>query len=177
MDGDFPWIYVAMIFIAFISWVKSRLDEAAKIRQERAEAREAAKRAKRESKPVEAPSPYRPREATSRPTAPASVPVPVPTPTVPDMESRPVPTSFREFFEMVKEAATEPEPVAPPPLPKPSPPVPAPVVAEVRRSVTASAPVATAAPAPRTSRLLRSRAGLRDAMVLKEILDPPVSMR
>jgi hypothetical protein len=39
MDGEFPWIYVAMIVIAFVSWIFNRIQEATAGRQRAEETR------------------------------------------------------------------------------------------------------------------------------------------
>ena len=36
---DIPWIYVAMIFIAFVSWLKGRIEDAAELRRQRQQER------------------------------------------------------------------------------------------------------------------------------------------
>ena len=66
---DVPWIYVAMIFIAFISWLRGRLQDAAAVRRERAAERKAKERARRTTEP-EYESPYSARDRAPEPEAP-----------------------------------------------------------------------------------------------------------
>lgn len=65
---EFPWIYVAMIFIAFISWLRARIKAAAERRREIAESR---RRSSNREAPVAHQSPYRdsPVEAASQDTS------------------------------------------------------------------------------------------------------------
>jgi len=129
MNDDIPWAYVAMIFIAFASWVFGRLKEAAEIRRARAAAKRAAQEARNRAQPVPAPSPYR----SPTPVAPISIPAP-PVPAPVSAPAPPVaaeaPKTFRELFDMLQEQAA-PAPVArerampsaPPPLPAPAAPI------------------------------------------------------
>lgn len=185
MNDDIPWAYVAMIFIAFVSWAYGRIKEAAEIRRARAEAKRAAQEARNRAKPAPAPSPYR----SPVPTAPPqSYPVPAPAPA--ELEA---PKTFRELFEMLQEQAAPPpaparekaRPAAPPPLPA--------AAAEPAQSDTDLlfyGPGKTVKPAPamkvervrgKTSsnlnRILKNRGTLREALILKEILDTPVAMK
>lgn len=193
MKEDIPWAYVAMIFIAFVSWVYGRLKEAAEIRRTRATAKRAAQKARNHAQPVAAPSPYRSPEEV-RPAAPA-VPAPLSVPTLPaDAET---PKTFRELFEMLQEQAAPvaeeiPRFLPPPPLPEPV------KTAETIQAETIQAevdrkfygPARIAQPAPplqverlrgKTSsnlnRILKNRSTLREAMILKEMLDTPISIR
>jgi hypothetical protein len=186
MNDDIPWAYVAMIFIAFASWVFGRLKEAAEIRRARAEAKRAAQESRNRAQPVPAPSPYRPA------AQPRQEPAPVPAPT-PSAEIE-VPKTFRELFEMLQEQAA-PAPLAreserafvPPPLPAPDESA-EPVQSEADRIFYGSdEPVDSAPPlriervraktSSNLNRILKNRATLREALILKEILDTPVAMR
>lgn len=170
MDNEFPWIYVAMIVIAFISWILNRIQEFTSARKDA--------RAHRE--PPQTPRQVREAQTPSR------------EPWLPDEESprepsrRPDPgDSLRELFEALggapatppppirrpeKAAAAPPrQPVAipkPPPIAIPKPPLKPPAVKKPQSQ-----------DAERARLLLKSRTGLRQAMILKEILDKPLGMR
>jgi hypothetical protein len=188
MNDEIPWAYVAMIFIAFVSWVYGRLKEAAEIRRARAAAKRAAQEARNRAQPTPPPSPYR---------SPTPTPVPAPVPTQPVTQApAPVPASgmetprtFRELFEMLQEQAAPapketPRPYAPPPLPVPV----APVQSEADRifygpgkAEKVAEPLKVERVRGKTSsnlnRILKNRGTLREALILKEILDVPVAMR
>lgn len=191
MNDDIPWAYVAMIFIAFVSWVYGRIKEAAEIRRARAEAKRASQEARNRAKPAPAPSPYRSPVPTA-PPQPYPVPAPAAAPTAAPAEIE-APKTFRELFEMLQEQAAPPQaparekprPAAPPPLPA--------AAAEPAQSETDLifyGPGKTVKPAPamkvervrgKTSsnlnRILKNRGTLREALILKEILDTPVAMK
>ncbi len=174
---DFPWFYLVLILFAFVSWLHNRIREAVEYRRRRAEARREAAEARRSAKPSPAPSPY--HRPVAEPAPPSAPPRPAPRP-APTAEIPEAPRTFREFLELLREA-TEPEPesverpatVAPPPLPTaapaPKPPNPAPVEA------------GTSSPSPaRRAGLVTAlgrRGSLRQAIVLKEVLEEPVSLR
>jgi len=184
MNDDIPWAYVAMIFIAFASWVYGRLKEAAEIRRARAATKRAAQEARNRAQPAPPPSPYRsPAPVTAAPTQQYPAPAPAP-PT--GIET---PKTFRELFEMLQEQAApapieEPRPYAPPPLPVPV----APVQSEVDRifygpgkAEKVAVPLKVERVRGKTSsnlnRILKNRGTLREALILKEILDTPVAMK
>ncbi|MEM7601346.1 MAG: hypothetical protein AAF357_08005, partial [Verrucomicrobiota bacterium] len=56
---DIPWLYVAMIFIAFVSWVHNRIQEAREYRRARKIEKEKAARSRRTAEPETFQSPYR----------------------------------------------------------------------------------------------------------------------
>lgn len=183
---DFPWIYVAMIFIAFVSWLHRRVQEAAAARRLRAGERRAAAEAARRERPLPggaAPSPYlAPERAPAPPAAPATPP-PLPR-RAPPSEEIPVPRSFRELFEMLSESRPpvppHAEPVAPPPLPAANPPAAAAKPAAPRAPVPAPVVASALRPTPAgfgLTKALRRRGPLRQAILLKEILDAPVALR
>lgn len=166
---DIPWLYVAMIFIAFISWVHNRIQEAKEYRRARKIEKEKAARARRTTQPAEFESPYR-------------------TDSVPDRVEEVEPQkSFREVFEDLERQFTEPEPApdrtpTPPPLPETEPAFDIPVVAH--------GPVKVAPPLPSTRKArnrrntsgnllntLRTGGNLKTALVLKEVLDKPKALR
>jgi hypothetical protein len=168
---DFPWHYVAMIFIVFVSWLYQRIQEIAASRRLRSAAGKAA---------AEAAGKERPLFQESRP--PLTPPPPAPQPKAPPGEI-PVPRSFREFFETIETLSNPPvktpapvQVTVPPHLPAVAPPEPekrAPLVAKPILKIEPAAPH----PASGLSRVLRRRSSLRQALILKEILDVPVSLR
>lgn len=169
---DFPWHYVAMIFIVFVSWLYQRIQEIAASRRLRSAERRAASEAARKERPI---------FQESRP--PGSPPPPPPLPQSKDAPGEiPVPQSFREFFETLESLSNPPVKVpapvqvTPPPPLSDTAPVPekrAPLVAKPILKTEPTAPH----PASGLSRVLRRRSSLRQALILKEILDVPVSMR
>lgn len=182
---DFPWIYVAMIFIAFVSWLHRRVQEAAAARRLRAGERRAAAEAARRERPLPGgtpPSPYLAPERAPMHPAPATPP-PLPR-RAPPSEEIPVPRSFRELFEMLSESRPpvppHAEPVAPPPLPAANPPAAAAKPAAPRAPVPAPVVASALRPTPAgfgLTKALRRRGPLRQAILLKEILDAPVALR
>ena len=181
---DFPWVYVAMILIAFVSWLHNRIKEVTEMRRQRMVKKKAAAEAARRERPLSResmPSPFRPSPETRKPE---SRPVPGPEPEVE------LPRSFRELFEMIGQGgALSPDSpdsrtVVPPPLPEAS-------EAPVESAKPATSPKklsskSHAGTSPTESgglsrkglsRVLRNRTTLRSALVLKEVLDSPVSLR
>lgn len=173
---DIPWLYVAMIFIAFLSWVHNRIQEAKEHRRARAIEKEKAARARRTTAPPEFESPYRP-PSPSRPS--------------PESGGASAPKTFREVFEELQREFTEPELEIeePPPsrLPVP-PPLPAEPVYE--QPVVPVGPIKIAPPLPGAKRLRSSRntgthlirtlrhgGNLKTALILKEVLDKPRALR
>lgn len=173
---DIPWLYVAMIFIAFLSWVHNRIQEAKEYRRARKIEKEKAARARRTTEPPEFQSPYR---GESRPSA---------TPVVVEEEAEP-PKTFREVFQELERQFTEveaPEPETtrlPPPLPEPAP-------ATYEQPALPTEPLVVAPPiAGKTSRkssrntgrylvkTLRDGGSLKTALLLKEVLDKPRALR
>lgn len=172
---DFPWHYVAMIFIVFVSWLYQRIQEIAAARRLRSAERKAAAEAARKERPL-----FQESRPQSGPP-PVPEPQPVPSKPKPSLEEIPIPRSFREFFETIETLSNPPakapavQVTAPPPLPV-APPEPE------KRSSPASKPIVKVAatsphPASGLSGVLRRRSSLRQALILKEILDVPVSMR
>jgi len=175
---DFPWHYAAMIFIVFVSWLYQRLQEISASRRLRSAERKAAAEAARKERPLFQES----RPPLGQPPVPDPVPQPAPAAPTTNPGEVAIPRSFREFFETietlsnppvktpapVQETAPPPLPVAPPEPEKRSNPVVKPIVAP-----KPTTPHATAG----LSRVLRRRSSLRQALILKEILDVPVSLR
>ena len=175
---DFPWHYAAMIFIVFVSWLYQRLQEISASRRLRSAERKAAAEAARKERPL--------FQESRAPLGPPPVPGPVPqsAPTAPTTTPGEVaiPRSFREFFETIETLSNPPvktpaavQETAPPPLPV-APPEPE------KRSNLVVKPIVEAKPTtPHAtaglSRVLRRRSSLRQALILKEILDVPVSLR
>lgn len=170
---DFPWHYVAMIFIVFVSWLYQRIQEIAATRRLRSAERKAAAEAARQERPL--------FQESRPPVSPPPPPLPKPHPKNAPGEI-PVPQTFREFFETLESLSNPPvkapapvQVTPPPPLPATAP-VPekrAPLVAKPTHKTGPTAPH----PASGLSRVLRRRSSLRQALILKEILDVPVSLR
>lgn len=188
MNDEIPWAYVAMIFIAFVSWVYGRLKEAAEFRRERAAAKRAAQEARNRARPEPAPSPYRPSGLIpSTPPLPAPISPPEPEP-VAEVE---IPKTFRELFEMLQESA---DPTPPPAVSEEVPPEPLhfipsePITSEPGAIVYGSGKKNRPGPPLRVerihrtnssnlTRILKNRGTLRETLILKEILDTPVALR
>lgn len=171
---DVPWLYVAMIFIAFVSWVVQRVREASEARRERIAERKAAERARRTTQAPEYESPYR----SGRTAEPEPEP----------------PRTFREVFQELERqmAGHEPEP-EPTRVPPPLPPQPETTTAPPPRVPSVLPRVSAAPPRPRKRKprsaarkretanalgsVLRDRGSLRTALVLKEVLDRPRALR
>lgn len=189
MDSDFPWVYVAMIFIAFVSWVRARLQEAAELRRARALKKKAAGSERRVAPDSARVSPYlepSPQASRSRPS--------VPEPIVTENPVTEMPRSFREILEVFQEqlvGQNEPQSTsqsAPPPLPVTHP---VNTGTPVLRDSQGLPTLPRSAASPRIprdrktqrktsgelSRLLKTRGTLREALILKEILDKPVALR
>jgi hypothetical protein len=177
---DVPWHYIAMIFIAFASWIYSRVQEAAEARRRKAESRKASSEARRAAN-APPPSPYR----TAAPSPSARSQAPSPPSAQPSASDGP--RTFREFLELLRETAEGGSPAVdddepwietakpPPPLPTTPPPKPS----APRAVVASSAP--PAAPRKQSSsplaKALGSQTSIRQAIILKEILDQPISLR
>ncbi|MDF1862720.1 MAG: hypothetical protein P1U87_21060, partial [Verrucomicrobiales bacterium] len=170
---DVPWLYVAMIFIAFVSWVSNRIKEAAEYRRERKAARAAASRSRQTSGAPEWDSPYRDEPVEETPQTFTDI--------------------YREIEKQFTEAA-QPKTSSPPPLPE---------AAQSESSdepmlgampELPDGPVKTAPPLTvqkvkrRKSRSDRNssislvdslRAGprLRNAIILREVLDKPKALQ
>lgn len=188
MDSDFPWVYVAMIFIAFVSWIRSRLQEAAEMRRVRALKKKAAQTERRSSTLPSPVSPYlhpSPQVPHSKAVALESTKLETPVPELPK--------TFRELFEVLQDqmiGQTEPPSAkqsAPPPLPvSPAPRAEVPVAATVVPLPEIKPPVTSRGHQGRKvarntsgdlSRMLKTRGTLREALIMKEILDTPVALR
>jgi hypothetical protein len=182
-----------MIFIAFVSWVYGRIKEAAEIRRARAASKRAAQEARNRAQPVPAPSPYRLPAPVAAPEPQPRV-QPAPEPASAEIE---VPKTFRELFEMLQEQAATPPPAREKARPSAPPPLPAaaakaasatPVQSEADRIFYGSGKEEKIAPPLRVervrgktssnlNRILKNRGTLREALILKEILDTPVAMK
>ncbi|MDA8632546.1 hypothetical protein N9406_01670 [Verrucomicrobiales bacterium] len=181
---DIPWIYVVMIFIAFLSWVSNRVKEAAAYRRQMRAERAAAERARRTTQAPEYNSPYRQEPPQRQPERSKPEPEPV------------EPQSYEDIFrELQRRVSGELEPTqqkTPPPLPSQSQEAEQPVGAMPKKT---SAPVQPSPASGVTERkkrkksttrgetataltgILRNGNQLRNALILKEVLDKPVSMR
>ena len=174
---DVPWIYVAMIFIAFISWLRGRLQDAAAVRRERAAERKAKERARRTTEP-EYESPYSARDRAPEPEAPHTFT-----------------QIFKEIERQINEAEEEPpapssaEPqqrsASPPPLPSSEPsyqptelPVPvAPTAPMQGRRKKRPVRISTDSPVDSLTASLSNGGKLRTALILKEVLDKPRALQ
>lgn len=198
MNQDVPWTWLAMVAIAFISWIFNRIQEAT---AERQRAKELARR----------------REKAAAGNPPGSGGPASPPPLPEQREPRPVfeeaEASLRELMEALGGPPVKPPPPAPAPetnrrpttsparearresrprpetVTKPKPPAAAPELTEaeraalerLRRQSSADpfpAPAASSSrPAPALTEWLRRPGALQQAVVLREILDKPVSLR
>ena len=172
---DIPWLYVAMIFIAFASWVHNRIQEAREYRRARKIQKEKASRSKRADKTPEFQSPYR--------AEPASV--------TDSPEEVDAPKTFREVFqELERQFSEESEreevhpssKKAPPPLPTEMVTYEPPEIPE--EPLLVSPPMAgpsRRANSRKTSqslvKTLRDGGNLKTALILKEVLDRPRALR
>ncbi len=173
---DVPWIYVAMIFIAFISWLRGRLQDAAAVRRERAADRKAKERARRTTEP-EYESPYSARDRAPEPEVPHTFT-----------------QIFKEIERQINEAEEPPPPpraepqqrsAAPPPLPSSEPsyqpteiPVPvAPSAPMQRRKKKRKVRVSTDSQVDSLTASLSNGGKLRTALILKEVLDKPRALQ
>ena len=183
---DVPWHYVAMIFIAFVSWLYSRIQEAAEARRRKAASRKAAAETRRAGTQPP-PSPYRPAPRSPETRAPSfpgpRQPTSAPAPTQPAQATGP--RTIREFNELERESAEGPaelddepwiEVAQPARDPMPSAPPPLPVAQRPAASAPPS-PVAPRAGQSPLARTLAARGPLRQAVILKEILDDPIALR
>jgi hypothetical protein len=178
---DVPWLYVAMIFIAFVSWVSNRIKEAAEYRRERKAAKAAASRSRQSSRAPEWESPYR--------DGPVEEPVEAPYEEAPQTFT----DIYREIERQFTEAA-QPKAPSPPPLPETSragssdEPMPGAMPDLPDGPVIAAPPLTVQKVKRRKSRSDRNasnslvdslRAGprLRNAIILREVLDKPKALQ
>ncbi|MDF1740715.1 MAG: hypothetical protein P1U86_16255 [Verrucomicrobiales bacterium] len=172
---DIPWLPLAMVFIAFLSWLRNRIVEAAEIRRARNAAKAEVARARRTTEPAKPAyeSPY--RDARS-----------------PEVVEEEIPRTFKELLDEINAQRTA--PAAPPPLPPQ-----VPKVEEVFDE--ADEPwgdgdefggIAAVPELPKVTPILRKKAvrkgrhplaktlsdgnQLRTALILKEILGPPKAL-
>lgn len=188
MNQDVPWIYVAMIVIAFISWIFNRIQEATAERQRARELRRRREQGnQKSSEPTPPPIPGNRQPASTPRDEPEDIlkdlfealggrpAAPVPSPSKPDRprpvekktESRKIPGSTpaaqtRQVLSAAERAALERVQAREAAQRNPE------VAPKVIRRGRSAQPL---------RKLLKSQIGLRQAVVLKEILDPPVSMR
>lgn len=168
---DIPWLPLAMVFIAFLSWLRNRIVEAAEIRRARNAAKAEVARARRTTEPATPAyeTPYRKAQTTE----------------VADEE---IPRTFRELFDEINAQRTA--AAAPPPLP--------PQVVEVEEAdepwgdgdgfggITEVPELPKVTPKIRKKTVKRERHPLaktlsdgnqlRTALILKEILGPPKAL-
>jgi len=168
---DFPWHYVAMIFIVFVSWLYQRIQEIAAARRLRSTERKAAAEAARKERPL--------FQESRPPVSPPPPPLPQPKNAPGEI---PVPQTFREFFETLESLSNPPVKAPAPVQVTPPPPLPATAPVPEKRAPLVAKPILKTEPtaphpASGLSRVLRRRGSLRQALILKEILDVPVSLR
>jgi hypothetical protein len=194
MNGEFPWIYVAMLVIAFISWVFNRIQEATAERQRAAELKR--RRQEQANQPTAqrqgSPPPLPSRGSSSPQEEPAEEPgellkdlmealggPPRPEPT--RQAERPPTSSPARAQRQTRPQVQERE----------KPKVKAPMLSAAERAaferIEGKNAVAVALPKVKqrkasaagadVRRLLGSSRGLRQAVILKEVLDAPLSMR
>jgi len=177
---DIPWIYVAMIFIAFISWLRGRIQDASAARRERMAERKAQEHARRATEP-EYESPYTAKSRTPEPESPQTF-----TDIIREIERQ---ISEPEGPEPVREVEPAPSPQAggPPPLPSsqptyqsaaelPVPVTPSPLLAKRKKKRTSRKKTELSKELTLIS-ALSSGNQLRTALVLKEVLDKPRALQ
>lgn len=171
---DIPWIYVAMIFIAFISWLRGRIQEVSETRRQRASERKAKQRARRTAEPAyESPYSARREEAAA--------------------QNKKEPETFRDIFREIErqintteeepESAPEIQSFEPPPLPPPS--AQPQEQTEPASSVTLDSRVRRKRNKPSEppyqtdslASILGDRSHLRTALILSEVLDKPRALQ
>ena len=176
---DVPWIYVAMIFIAFISWLRGRLQDAAAVRKQRSADRKAKTRSRRTTEP-EYESPYSAKNRTPEPEAPQAF-----TRILRKIESQ---INEAEEPPPPPRAETQQRPAAPPPLPSSESsessyqptefPVPvAPSAPMQRRKKERKFRVSNDSQVDSLTASLRHRSKLRTSLILKEVLDKPRALQ
>ena len=172
---DIPWLPLAMVFIAFLSWLRNRIQEASEIRRARNAAKAEVARARRTTEPAKPAyeTPYRNAQT-------------------PEVAEEEIPRTFRELFDEIN--AQRAAPAVPPPLP--------PQVVEVEEAseeadeswgdgdgfggITAMPELPKVTPKIRKkavrkdrhplARTLSDGNQLRTALILKEILGPPKAL-
>jgi len=153
-ETDFPWVVVVMMFIAFVQWIMGKLRGTEPDLEEQVDVEEP-------------PSP--PRSASQGP---------------PPIPGRPAPLQpksteeLRRFLETVLETQAPVKPTPPalqPPqlIARPN----APSAVPVSRRQSVPVPIEARKRATRPIGLRLTPQAIRDAVILKEILDPPPSMR
>ena len=180
MNEDFPWLYVAMIVIAFISWILNRIQEFTNARKEAKERKERPEDVRRiRERQARTEEAWLPEEEEIQPEP--RIPSPARTdpgealrelyealggPPAEQAPQRPrtTPPPIRRKAKAVDAAtATERKPIA---IPRPSP-------AAQQRPEPASVRKSRNSDSQRAKLLLKSRSGLRQAMILKEIFGDP----
>ena len=179
---DVPWIYVAMIFIAFISWLRGRLQDAAAVRKQRSADRKAKTRSRRTTEP-EYESPYSAKNRTPETEAPRTF-----TRILKKIESQ-----INEAEEPSPPPRAEPQqlPAAPPPLPSSEssessessyqpteiPVSVAPSAHMQRRKRERKVRVSNDSQVDSLTASLSHRSKLRTSLILKEVLDKPRALQ
>ena len=154
-ETDFPWVVVVMMFIAFVQWIMGKL------RGSEPEMPEFNGQVEVEDSP-----------APIRPPSQGPPPIPVrPAPVQPNSADE-----LRRFLETVV-VAQAPVKAAPPLSPQPIALPKTPPAVPVMRRQPVQVPIEPRKRSTRASGLRLTPQSIRDAVILKEILDPPLSMR
>ncbi|MBU6302486.1 MAG: hypothetical protein KGS60_13085 [Verrucomicrobia bacterium] len=158
---DFPWVVVAMLVIGFFQWLVAQIKNLAA--------------------PQAPPSDETFSNEDFQPNIPP--PVPVGPPPIPPPRTVPAAPRTLQDWRRILEAMQEVQQTPPPPVPvrKPEPPasfVSPPVAPRLAPSVPKTVPPSSA-PTASTRAISRriTPQAIRDAVVLKEILDPPPGLR
>ncbi|MEM7699100.1 MAG: hypothetical protein AAF236_11930 [Verrucomicrobiota bacterium] len=179
---DFPWFWVAMIFIAFIGWLRNRIREVGAARREKRAAKADARRGGSSPPPPTARRQQQPPQTAERP--PPSSPSPSGAPASLEDLMRQLTGAIEPEKETRSTSPTRTK-SSPPPLPPGEPQVeeiPFPVSVKPREV----APPIHAGVSSRRRRgdqrdrlmkLLGNREDLQSAILLREILDRPLALR
>tara|TARA_R110002096_G_scaffold142779_6_gene298304 strand:- start:354 stop:917 length:564 start_codon:yes stop_codon:yes gene_type:complete len=181
---DIPWFYVAMIFIAFVSWLRKQVTDAAAIRRGQVAERKAKEMARRTTRVDEQPNRYLARDSAKEEIR-----------ELPKQENiREIPETFRDVFKELERQVNIPESPAktiqaPPPLPtqvQPQPESFAPAFGDIPEGALVRTSAAVVQKRKGRTRkavstslagMLREGQQLRTALILKEVLDPPKALR
>jgi hypothetical protein len=162
-ETDFPWVIAMMVVIAFFQWLVAKLKGIVG------------------SAPTPAEDLFADEDLQPpRPTSVGSAPPPIPQPSSPPNPPRTL-QDWKQILEAMRQAQVLSAQPAPPPIPVSAPtPAPAslpmivpPVAPATRMPLPARLP--RRLPASGTARITPQ--AIRDAVILKEILDPPLALR
>ncbi len=199
-NDNIPWQYVALIIIAFITWLFNRIQEATAERRRLKELKR--RRGEQQAAPAHA-APSQTRRSPSRPAEQPEdsaedilhdlfealggkprTPPPLPREQEPEHRERP---RARSAMPTASASPSRRQPEPPQPVKAPEERLSAAERAALDRLKQGATPMSGDFVPPKTGRqggsaqelrrLLRSRGGLRQAVVLKEILDTPLALR